>query len=106
LGRPAGDSGYAVTWHGYAIQLCVGGTIQANSGDFAPTIHGGEVIVEVVDTTSPPIDGWMTAKLKYTPNPANDGLSGVAARADQFACLRLRTPSAHPQQAQHSPVCH
>ena len=77
MGRPAGDSGYAVTWLGYAIQLCVGGTIQANSGDFGPSIHGGQVIAEVVDTTSPPIDGWLTAKLKYTPNPANDGLSGV-----------------------------
>ncbi len=77
VGRPAGDSSYAVNWLGYAIQLAVGGTTQQGSGDFAPSIHGGQVIAEYVDTASPPIDGWFTAKLKYTPNPANDGLAGV-----------------------------
>lgn len=77
VGRPVSDGSYTVNWYGYAVQLAVGGTLQANSGDFAPSIHGGQVIAEFVDTNSPPLDGWMTAKLKYTPNPANDALAGV-----------------------------
>lgn len=77
VGRPAGDSAYAVNWLGYAIQLCVGGVNVGNATDFTPSITGGQVIAEYVDTASPPIDGWVTAKLKYTPNPANDGLAGV-----------------------------
>ena len=83
VGRPPGSSTYTANWFGYAVQLAVGGTNQTNAGAFAGSVTGGTLIAEDINTLTVPVDGWVTAKVRYTPDPANAGLAG------QFLQIRL-----------------
>jgi autotransporter-associated beta strand protein len=75
VGRPPGSSTYTANWLGYAVQLAVGGT-NVGGSTFAGSVTGGTLIAEDVNSLTVPVDGWVTAKVVYTPNPANAGLAG------------------------------
>jgi len=79
-----GSINYNPDWHGYALQLAVGGT-NVGGAQYAGRVDGGTVIATDASTTtdiitgdpaSVPVDGFVTATLVYEPDPANDYLAG------------------------------
>ena len=86
VGRPPGSLTYTANWLGYSVQLAVGGVNQNNTGAYAGSVFGGTVIAEDVNNLAVPVNGWVTAKVRYTPNQANAGLAGEQLQV-RLCCL-------------------
>jgi len=94
-----GSVNYNPDWHGYALQLAVGGT-NVGGASYQGRVEGGTVIATDASTTtdivtgdpaSVPVDGFVTATLVYEPDPANDYLAGqpLQIRLLALECNRL-----------------
>ena len=70
-----GSVNYTPDWHGYILQLAVGGT-NVGGASYAGRVEGGTVIAEVGGGTEVPKNDFVTATLVYEPDPANDYLAG------------------------------
>jgi autotransporter-associated beta strand protein len=75
VGRPPGSDYYVANWLGYGVLLAVGGT-NVGGSQYAGSVTGGTVIEEDMNSLTVPVDGWVTATVRYTPNPADAGLDG------------------------------
>ena len=70
-----GSVNYTPSWYGYAVQLAVGGT-NVDGASYAGRVEGGTVIAQDDNSLTVPVDGFVTATVMYTPDPANAGLAG------------------------------
>ncbi len=70
-----GSVNYTPDWHGYILQLAVGGT-NVGGSTYQGRVEGGTVIAEVGGGAEVPKNDFITATLEYTPDPANDYLAG------------------------------
>jgi autotransporter-associated beta strand protein len=69
-------------WHGYAVQLAVGGT-NVGGATFAGSVSGGTLVAQDSNSLAVPVDGFSQSSVTYFPNPADAGLAG------EFLQLRL-----------------
>jgi hypothetical protein len=74
VGNLLGSVNYTPDYHGYLIQLAVGGT-NVGGSTYQGRVEGGTVIAEDA-SMDVPVDGFVTATVEYTPDPANDYLAG------------------------------
>ena len=66
----------AAVWHGYAVQLAVGGTNSTGSSTYAGRVDGGTIVAQDSNGQVVPADGYRTVTTTYFPNPADAALTG------------------------------
>jgi hypothetical protein len=70
-----GSVNYTADWHGYIIQLAVGGT-NVGGSTYQRRVEGGTVIAQVAGGSEIAANTFSTVTLQYNPDPANDYLEG------------------------------
>jgi autotransporter-associated beta strand protein len=76
-------------WGGYALQLMVDGA-NVSGATFAGRVDGGTLIAEDLNTMTVTTNGFVTARLRYDPNPANAGLAGLPLQV-RLCALEITT---------------
>ena len=71
-----GSINYTADWHGYIVQLAVGGT-NVDGSSYQGRVEGGTVIAQVAGGSEIAANTFSTVTLEYTPDPANDALAGL-----------------------------
>jgi hypothetical protein len=75
VGKLPGSAFYTPDWHGYAVQLAVGGT-NVGGAQYAGSVNGGVVIAQDANSLTVPVDSFVTSTVTYYPDPANAALAG------------------------------
>ena len=76
VGRLFGSDNYSPDWHGYALQLAVGGT-NVDGATFAGKVVGGTVIAEDYNSLEVVEDEFVLATAVYTPTDEHADLEGL-----------------------------
>ncbi len=76
VGRLFGSENYTPDWHGYALQLAVGGT-NVDGATFAGKVVGGTVIAEDYNSLEVFEDEFVLATAVYTPTDEHAELVGL-----------------------------
>jgi len=91
VGKLPGSANYTTLWHGYAVQLAVGGK-NVGGSFYAGHVIGGTVIAEDYNTETVPVDTFVTSTVEYTPTDPNFALTGLPL---QIRLCALEDPLDH-----------
>ena len=95
VGRPIGSINYEPNYHGYAVQLAVGGE-NIGSNPYAGSVSGGTVIAEDYSSLIVPTDGFVTSTVEYVSGSASSDLAGLPL---QIRLCALENPADHSQDS-------